>query len=62
MTSDQHGPYAWGYTRATMAGTMSCELVRGSESHQSRSQFGLRAATRPHEAGIASNRKSDMLR
>ena len=25
---------------------------------KSRSQFGLRAATRPHEAGIASNRRS----
>src|SRR5215216_1655108 len=26
------------------------------------SQFGLRSATRPHEAGIASNRRSAMLR
>ena len=24
MTSSQHGPYAQGYTRATMAGTTSC--------------------------------------
>ena len=29
---------------------------------QNRSQFGLRAATRPHEAGIASNRGSAMPR
>ena len=29
---------------------------------KSRSQFGLRAATRPHEVGIASNRKSATLR
>lgn len=62
MTSDQHGPYALGHTRATMVGTMSSEPVRGSESHQSRSQFGLRAEIRPHEVGIASNRESDMSR
>ncbi len=62
MTSDQHGPYALGYTRATMAGTMGSEPVRGSESHQNRSQFGLRAAIRPHEVGIASNRRSAILR
>ncbi len=29
---------------------------------KSRSQFGLRAATRPHEVGIASNRESAMSR
>ena len=62
MTSDQHGPYALGYTRATMAGTMSSEPARGSQSHQNQSQFGLKAAIRLHEVGIASNRKSDMLR
>jgi hypothetical protein len=27
MTSSQHGPYVQGYTRATMAGTESCQLV-----------------------------------
>ena len=32
MTSNHHGPYALGYTRATMAGTESSHLVRGSES------------------------------
>ena len=58
MTSNQHGPYALGYTRATMVGTMGSEIARWSQSHQSRSQFGLRAATRPHEVGIASNRES----
>jgi len=62
MTSNQHGSYALGYTRATMAGTMGREVVRWSKSHQSRSQFGLRSATRPHEVGIASNRKSASLR
>jgi len=47
-----------GRTRGTMADTMGREAVRRSKSHQSRSQFGLRAETRPHEAGIASNRQS----
>ena len=30
MTSDQRGPYAWGYTRATMAGTTGSEAARRS--------------------------------
>ncbi len=34
MTSSQQGLYAWGYTRATMAGTKGCEPVRGSESQK----------------------------
>ena len=29
---------------------------------KSRSQFGLRSATRPHEVGVASNRRSATLR
>ena len=62
MTSDQRGPYVLGDTRATMAGTMGRQVARRSQSHQNRSQFGLRAATRPHEAGIASKRLSAMGR
>ncbi len=58
MMSDQHGSYVLGYTHATMAGTMGRQTVRWSQSHQSQSQFGLRAEIRPHEAGIASNRGS----
>ena len=61
MTSNQHGPYALGDTRATMAGTMGSQPARGSQSHQSRSKFGLEAATRLHEVGIASNRASAMV-
>ena len=34
MTSSHHGPYAQGYTRATMAGTKGCEPARGSESQK----------------------------
>ena len=32
MTSSPHGPYAWGYTRATMVGTTGSELARVSQS------------------------------
>ena len=43
MTSSQHGLYVWGYTRATMAGTMSCDTVRWSESQKAglSSDWGL---------------------
>ena len=58
MTSNHHAPYVLGYTRTTMAGTTGCEIARWSQSQQSRSQFGLQAATRLHEVGIASNRGS----
>uniref|UniRef100_A0A6N2L1K4 Uncharacterized protein ycf68 n=1 Tax=Salix viminalis TaxID=40686 RepID=A0A6N2L1K4_SALVM len=43
MTSSHHAPYALGDTRATMAGTKGRDPAR--------------AATRLHEAGIASNRR-----
>jgi hypothetical protein len=58
MTSSQHGSYALGYTHATMACTTGCEGVTWSESHQSRPQFRLESATRLHEGGVASNRRS----
>ena len=34
MTSNHHGPYALGYTRATMAGTAGCEAARPSQSRK----------------------------
>ncbi len=34
MTSSPHGPYAQGYTRATMVGTKGCKLARGSKSQK----------------------------
>ncbi len=34
MTSSPHGPYAWGYTRTTMAGTKGRDLARASQSHK----------------------------
>jgi hypothetical protein len=62
MTSNQHGPYVLGDTDATMAGTKSSQARNAEPISKSRSQFGLGSETRPHEAGIASNRKSAMLR
>src|SRR5438067_4285488 len=38
MTSSQHGSYVWGYTHATMGGTMGSEGATRSESQQSRPQ------------------------
>ena len=58
MTSSQHGPYALGYTHATMVGTMGRESASWSQSHQSRPQLGSQAATRLRERGIASNCRS----
>ncbi len=34
MTSSPHGPYAQGYTRATMAGTKGSEPARASKSQK----------------------------
>ena len=34
MTSSPHGPYAQGYTRATMDGTKGCEAARWSQSQK----------------------------
>ena len=34
MTSSPHGPYAQGYTRATMAGTKGSKTVRWSQSQK----------------------------
>jgi hypothetical protein len=56
--SGPYYPYTLGYKHATMAGTKGSEVARRSKSHQSRSQFGLQAETRLHEAGIASNGRS----
>ncbi len=34
MTSSPHGPYVWGYTRATMVGTKGCDAARWSQSQK----------------------------
>ena len=51
-----------GYTRVTIASTTGRNTVRWSKPLEKMRQFGLRSATRPHEAGIASNRRSAILR
>ena len=62
MTSNQHGSYTLGYTRATMGGTKGRQVARWSKSQKNLPQFGLKSAIRLHEAGIASNRRSAILR
>jgi hypothetical protein len=34
MTSSHHGPYRWGYKRATMGGTKGCKPAKASESQK----------------------------
>ena len=34
MTSSPHGPYVWGYTRATMTDTKGSEAARWSQSQK----------------------------
>ena len=58
MTSNHHAPYDLGYTRATMVSDKGKRAREGEQIPKTASQFGLQAATRLHEAGIASNRRS----
>ena len=50
MTSSPHGPYAQGYTRATMTGTKGCKPVRASQSQKT----GLSSDTRLQLASLKS--------
>jgi hypothetical protein len=58
MTSSPHGPYAQGYTRATMVNNKEMQTREGERISKISPQFGLQSATRLHEVGIASNRRS----
>ena len=58
MTSNHHAPLCPGLHTYYNGRYKGQRTVRWSESHKSRSQFGLQAATRLHEVGIASNRES----
>ena len=58
MTSNHHALYDLGYTRTTMAVNREMRSREVKPNSEKRSQFGLEAATRLHEAGIASNRGS----
>ena len=57
-TSNHHAPYDLGYTRTTMAMEQREATQRWGAEPEKLSQFGLQAATRLHEVGIASNRGS----
>ena len=58
MTSNHHALYDLGYTRTTMAIEQREANARAQAEPKKLSQFGLQAATRLHEVGIASNRGS----
>ena len=58
MTSSHHAPYVLGYTRTTMVDNRGKRSREAEQTPETRSQFGLQAATRLHEVGIASNRGS----
>ncbi len=61
MTSSHHGLYVQGYT--CYNGRYKPPQTReGEQIGKNRSQFGLQAATRLHEAGIASNGASERRR
>ena len=58
MTSNHHALYDLGYTRTTMALNKEKQDREVEQNSETTSQFGLQAATRLHEDGIASNRGS----
>ena len=58
MTSNHHAPYDLGYTRTTMGVNRRKRDREMEQTRETLSQFGLKSATRLHEAGIASNRGS----
>ena len=57
MTSNHHGPYGLGYTRATMAITKSCNMVTWSESQKDSlsSDCGLKPAHMKSELLVIPN-------
>ncbi len=58
MTSNHHALYDLGYTRTTMAIKQRAARQRCRANPEKWPQFRLQAATRLHEVGIASNRRS----
>ncbi len=59
MTSSHHGPYAQGYTRATMAGTEGSEVVILSQSQKAghSSDWGLQLAPMKLESLVIANQQ-----
>jgi len=58
MTSNQHGPLMPWATHILQWVKQRVAKPQGGANPQIHPQFRLRAAIRPHEAGIASNRGS----
>ena len=58
MTSSQHGAYVQGHTHTTMDKNSGLQAGNRKLIPEICPQFRLRAATRPHEAGLGSNRGS----
>ena len=58
MTLSQHGAYAQGHTHPTMAKNNGLRSRKMELISEISPQFGLGAETRPHEAGLGSNRGS----
>jgi hypothetical protein len=58
MTSSPHGLYDLGLHTSYNATYKGKQTREGEQIPKSVAQFGLQAATRLHEAGIASNRGS----
>ena len=56
--SSQHGTYIQGNTHPTMVGNSGSRNRKVELILQIPPQFRLRAATRPHEVGLGSNRRS----
>ena len=57
--SSQHVPYTLGHTHPTMANNKEPQVRECKQISKISPQFRLRAATRPHEGGISSNRGSE---
>ena len=59
MTSSHHAPYVQGFTHATMAGTVSCEPVRVSESLKAglSSDWGLQLDPMKSESLVISDQQ-----
>ena len=57
MTSNQHGPYVQGDTRATMDGTMGCQVARRSKSLKTilSSDYWLQLACMKLESLVTAN-------
>jgi hypothetical protein len=62
MMSSQHGLYILGYTHATMGRDNRLRNREVKPIQQNFPQFRLQAATRLHEVGVASKRRSAILR